>query len=299
MTTQRRIETRPLTIAHRGACAYLPEHSLAAKAMAHAMGADYLEQDVVATRDDQLVVLHDIHVDRVTNVAAVFPARQRADGRYYARDFSLAELQSLELTERTDAAGRAVFPSRFPVGDSGLSIPTLDQEIRLVQGMNASMGTKTGIYPEIKKPAWHHKEGVDVAQLLLEALSQSGYEQRPDQVFVQCFDVNENIRLRNELKCQYRQIQLIADDAWQDAPTPFATLLTPGGLTQLKGVVAGIGPWIPQLYSIADDGTVMVSRLIEESNLLGLEEHTYTLSADALTAGFGFQRFPGSRDCRV
>ena len=82
----------PLVIAHRGASGYLPEHTLAAKACAHALGADYLEQDLVLTKDDVPVVLHDIYLDTVSNVATKFPNRQRADGRYYALDLTLAEL---------------------------------------------------------------------------------------------------------------------------------------------------------------------------------------------------------------
>ena len=104
----------PAVIAHRGACGYLPEHTLPAKAMAYAMGADFLEQDVVATRDDQLVVLHDIHLDRVTDVAAVYPDRARRDGRYYVRDFDLEEIRTLRVTERLDDEGRPVYPGRFP-----------------------------------------------------------------------------------------------------------------------------------------------------------------------------------------
>ena len=84
----------PLIIAHRGASGYLPEHTLEAKQLAFEMGADYLEQDIVASRDDELVVLHDIHLDRVTNVAEKFPQRIRDDGRYYARDFDLDEIQA-------------------------------------------------------------------------------------------------------------------------------------------------------------------------------------------------------------
>ena len=107
-------------IAHRGASGYLPEHTMPAKAMAYAMDADYLEQDVVATRDDQLVVLHDIHLDRVTDVAARFPDRNRGDGRYYVRDFDLDEIRGLNVTERLSASGEAVYPGRFflrtPVG---------------------------------------------------------------------------------------------------------------------------------------------------------------------------------------
>jgi glycerophosphoryl diester phosphodiesterase len=93
----------PIVIAHRGASGYLPEHTLEAKALAYGLGADYLEQDVVATRDAQLVVLHDLHLDDVTDVASRFPGRQRADGRHYAIDFDLAELQQLARVGETQA----------------------------------------------------------------------------------------------------------------------------------------------------------------------------------------------------
>ena len=90
----------PIVIAHRGASGYLPEHTLAAKALAHGLGADYIEQDVVATRDSQLVVLHDLYLDDVTDVALKFPGRQRSDGRHYVIDFDLAELEQLTVFER-------------------------------------------------------------------------------------------------------------------------------------------------------------------------------------------------------
>ena len=212
---------RPITIAHRGASGYLPEHSLPAKAMAHAMGADFLEQDVVVSRDDQLVVLHDIHIDRVTDVAARYPDRKRADGRYYARDFDVAELQQLSLGERVDATGNAVFPGRYPAAPTPLRIPTLAEEIAFIDGMNRSTGRSVGIYPEIKKPAWHRSEGVDAATLLLGVLDDFHFDRRLDAVWVQCFDINENNRLRNELKAPYRLVQLIADDAWHEAPVSF------------------------------------------------------------------------------
>ena len=88
-----------MVIAHRGASGYLPEHTLPAKAMAYAQGADYLEQDLVMTKDDRLVVLHDHYLDRVTDVAQRFPQRARKDGRFYAIDFTLAEIKSLKFTE--------------------------------------------------------------------------------------------------------------------------------------------------------------------------------------------------------
>src|SRR5258708_4419758 len=93
---------RPIVIAHRGASGYLPEHSFAAKAFAHAQKPDFLEQDVTLTRDNVPVILHDHYLDTVTDVARVFPGRQRADGRYYALDFTAAELSRLTLHERID-----------------------------------------------------------------------------------------------------------------------------------------------------------------------------------------------------
>ena len=84
-----------IVIAHRGASGYLPEHTLASIALAHGMGAHYIEQDIVLSKDDQPIVLHDIYLQAVTNVAEVFPGRARTDGKYYAIDFDLAEIKRL------------------------------------------------------------------------------------------------------------------------------------------------------------------------------------------------------------
>ena len=124
----------PIVIAHRGASGYLPEHTLEAKVMAHAMGADFIEQDIVLSKDDVPVVLHDITVDTVSDVATRFPDRQREDGRYYALDFTLAELKQLRVTERFNAkTGRQVYAQRFPKDQSSFQIATLEEELQLIQ----------------------------------------------------------------------------------------------------------------------------------------------------------------------
>ena len=140
----------PIVIAHRGASGYLPEHTLAAKALAHGLGADYLEQDVVATRDSQLVVLHDLHLDDVSDVAVKFPGRYRNDGRHYVIDFDLAELKTLTIFERrAPGAATPKFPARFPADVGLFGIATLQQELELIRGLNRSTGRAVGIYPEI------------------------------------------------------------------------------------------------------------------------------------------------------
>ena len=89
-----------IVIAPRGASGYLPEHTLAAKALAYGMGAHYIEQDVVLSKDDQPIVLHDIDLQAVTNATEIFPERARADNKYYAIDFTLSEIKQLKVTER-------------------------------------------------------------------------------------------------------------------------------------------------------------------------------------------------------
>ena len=277
---------RPIVIAHRGASAYLPEHSLAAKALAHGFGADFLEQDVVATRDDQLVVLHDVHIDRVSNVQAVFAGRERSDGRFYARDFDLSELRTLSLTERCTAEGHPVYPQRYPAGPTPFTIPTLAEELAFIAGLNRSRQRNVGIYCEIKKPAWHRQEGIDLTAAVYQEIAGSAFGDRPDLVWLQCFDLNENKYLRDTLNSKYRLVQLLAEDAWQESPTDFGGLLTPGGLRELAGVVDAIGPWIQQLYRLEDNESIVASHILSEAEQLGLAAHPYTARADDLPPGF-------------
>lgn len=276
-----------LVIAHRGASGYLPEHTLAAKALAHDMGADYLEQDVVASRDDELVVLHDIHLDRVTDVADRFPDRARDDGRFYVRDFDLAELRQLQVWERMGPDGAPVYPGRYPPRSGEFRIATLAEELSFIRSLNVKTGRQAGIYPELKRPAWHREEGIDIAPILLEVLHSHGYEQREDPVFVQCFDFEETIRLREELGCPFNLIQLIGENGWGEAPTDFDTLRTPGGLADVARVADGIGPWLEQAYMLEPvNGVPVASGLVCAAHERGLSVHPYTFRVDDLPQGF-------------
>ncbi len=266
----------PIVIAHRGASGYLPEHTLVSKALAYGLGADFLEQDVVATRDAALVVLHDLHLDDISDVAQRFPGRQRSDGRHYVIDFDLAELETLRVFERRLPGGTAPkYAGRFPGGVAMPGITTLADELRLVQGLNKSMGRAVGIYPEIKEPEWHRRHGVDLTARLLAELAAFGYSDSADPVFVQCFDAAELARVKDELGCRLKLVQLVGSEP------PYAELLTPEGLRHVADYAVGLGPHHSQLVA-SGSGKPRLMPLIEQAHGCGLQLHPYTFRADEL-----------------
>lgn len=289
-----------VVIAHRGASGYLPEHTLPAKAMAFAQGADYLEQDLVMTKDDQLVVLHDHYLDRVTDVADRFPDRARKDGRYYAIDFTLAEIKSLKFSEGfTVENGKKVqtFPGRFPMGKSDFRVHTFEEEIEFIQGLNHSTGKNIGLYPEIKAPWFHHQEGKDIATRVLEVLKKYGYTKKTDKIYLQCFDANELKRIRNELEpkmgVDLKLVQLIAYTKWNETEEQqpdgkwvnysYDWMFEPGAMEKIAQYADGIGPDYHML--IADSSTnghIIINGMVKEAHEHHLEVHPFTVRADQL-----------------
>ena len=191
-----------IVIAHRGASGYLPEHTLESKALAYGMGADYIEQDVVMTKDNVIIVLHDPYLDRVTDVMEKFPDRyQEIDGhkRWLVMDFTLAEIRTLNATEafKLDDAGNKQpnYPKRFPLFKSRFEIATLAEEIELIQGLNKSTGRDVGIYVEFKSPWLHQLKGRDISRTALELIKSYGYTSMQDKIYIQCFDPDETRRI--------------------------------------------------------------------------------------------------------
>lgn len=269
---------KPLVIAHRGAPGYLPEHTLESVTLAYAQGADYIEQDLVATKDSKLIVLHDIHLETVTNVEQVFPSRKRKDGRYYALDFTLAELKTLRVHERQDAEGNQVFPLRYR-GDGSFQIATFEDQIELIQQLNRQFAKTVGFYPEIKSPAWHLEQGIDISQLVMNVLRKHKLDDGSKNIYLQCFDFSETQRLRNELGAKVKLIQLIAENDWSESPTNYDVLKTPQGLADIAKVAQGIGPWIPQLVDLK---TMQSTGYVAQAHSAGLKVHPYTFRKDAL-----------------
>ena len=252
-----------IVIAHRGASAFLPEHTLEAYAYAYAAGADFIEPDVVLTKDSVPICLHDTTLEKTTNIEQIFPERKRDDGHWYAIDFTLAEIKKLNVHERTHQ-DEAVFPTRFPLGHSSFQIPTFEEFIQLIQGLNTSTGKNVGIYPEIKKPEFHQNHGKNSAIIILDILQRYGYENKTHQIFLQSFDPTTLKKLKTDIPL----IQLIGENSWGDSSTDFNFLKTNEGLKKIKTYAKGIGIW---LGHIKQDST-----LIERAKKQGLLIHAYT-----------------------
>ena len=250
-----------IVIAHRGASGYLPEHTLASKSMAYAMKPDFLEQDIVLSKDEVPIIIHDIHLEAVTDVANKFPERKRIDGRYYVIDFTFKELLELNVFERIDLnSGNAVYKNRFPLRQSNFKLHSLQDEIELIQGLNKSTGNDIGIYPEIKSPAFHLKEGKDISKIVLSVLAKYGYTTKKDKCILQCFDFKELKRIRKDLKSDLFLVQLI--ESKEDEKN----------IKKYAAYADGIGPWYKE----------MSKTLVQKAHVLGLKVHAYTFRADDL-----------------
>jgi len=261
-----------VVIAHRGASGYLPEHTLPAKAMAFAMNVHFIEQDIVLSKDNVPIVIHDIHLETVTDVVVKFPSKNRDDGRFYVIDFTFEELKQLNVSERFDpATNEAIFPNRFPLFKSNFKLHSLQEEIELIQGLNKSTGKNIGIYPEIKAPAFHLKEGKDISKIVVDVLKNYGYLTKKDNCILQCFDAPELKRIRIELNSELFLVQLIEFEEEGKKLEEFATYAD------------GIGPWYKQIIKGKDDnGKWIISDLVSNAHKNNLKVHAYTFRADQL-----------------
>lgn len=246
------------------------------------MDADYIEQDVIASRDGVLLVLHDVYLESVTDVAARFPNRGRADGHFYAVDFDYEEIAQLNVHERTVAdendstVQRQLFADRFPATRGRFGVATLQDELDLIAGLNASTGRRVGIYPEIKDPAWHLEHGIDLTHLVVTALEDAGFfdeprEGDPPPVYLQCFDAEELRRIRRDVDPPIPLVQLLTGDA----------PMTAASFERIADYAQGIGP--PYLALVDRDAEPPAEnglcRLAQSSGLL---VHPYTFRSDLL-----------------
>jgi glycerophosphoryl diester phosphodiesterase len=312
----------PLVIGHRGASGSLPEHTLEAYKLAIEQGADFIEPDLVMTKDGELIARHEPMLDDTTDVADKFPASRRStkmmDGvsttAFFASDFTLAEIRTLRAKQP-----RASRPQQF----NGLYIvPTLAEVISVAKSESTRLGRTIGIYPEVKHSTFHAGIfGANVFEDKLVSQLHTAYGNSSGApVFIQSFEV-ANLRYLNT-KTDIRLVQLIdADDVNADGsmalvapyrqpydfvvsgdPRLFSDLLTSAGLDFVKTYADAIGPWKPYLVKTVADGVerpgdttltindrnvVGSTGVIEMAHAKGLLVHTWTFRNDA--SGYGFK----------
>ena len=213
---------RPLVIGHRGAAGHLPEHTLESYALAIELGADYIEPDLVATKDGHLIARHEPNMIATTNVKDLpqFADRKRTrkvDGvdetGFFASDFTLAEIRTLRAVQAAGERDQG-FNGRF-------AIPTLDEVIHLAKRKSADENRTIGIYPETKHPTYHQQLGLALEDRLLAVLQRHGWNHRSAPVFIQSFEQANLKYLRS--KTSVRLVQLIdADDVAPDGTITYA-----------------------------------------------------------------------------
>jgi glycerophosphoryl diester phosphodiesterase len=261
-------EKSPIVIGHRGTAGYLPEHTLEGYAMAIEMGADYIEPDLVATKDGHLIARHEPNLIATTNVKDLpqFASRKRkemVDGAeeegWFASDFTLAEIKSLGAVQQL-AERNQEFNGKFKV-------PTLEEVIDLAKRKSREKDRIIGIYPETKHPTYHQKLNLALEDRLVAIITKAGWNHRNAPVFIQSFETANLKYLRQ--RTAVKLIQLVdADDVNLDGSLAynkpydrpydwtvsgrnqlFKDLLTPQGLAEVKTYADGVGPWKRYLVS--------------------------------------------------
>jgi glycerophosphoryl diester phosphodiesterase len=268
-------------VAHRGASAYAPEHTLESYRLALAQGADFVEQDLQITRDGVLVCLHDLTLERTTNVEEVFPKRYRQEElqgattkRWYVSDFTLKEIKQLD-------AG-SWFDEKF----KGARVPTFQEAIAEVRG-------KAGLYPETKAPEVYGSRGLEMERLLMAELKKSGLDQPAADpqtpIIIQSFSAASLQKMAFELKTRLPLVLLID-------PEEKERWLSPAGLAEVKRFAVGIGPAKrlldenPQILAWAHAAGLTVTPFTFRSSATGrfktvreeMHHYLYTLGVDAL-----------------
>ena len=271
-------DSEMLIIAHRGASAERPEHTLAAYERAIDQGADYIEPDLVATKDLVLVARHENELSGTTDVASreEFEDRRRdktIDGQkvagWFAEDFTLAELRTLRAKER--------IPSLRPANaryDGLWQVPTLADIVKLVRAKEAETGKRIGLYPELKHPSFLlQNAGIDLVDLLLRDFRVLGIT-AADPVFIQSFEIAPLQRLRSRAP-GFRQVLLVEPlGGPADEPSMrYAEMVTPTGLAEVAKYADAVGAYAGMI--LGPDGTP--TTLVADARAAGLQVHAWTI----------------------
>ncbi len=275
-----------LVIGHRGASGYRPEHTLSSYELAARLGADFMEPDLVSTKDHVLVCRHEPEIGGTTDVAAhpEFAARKRTvvlDGvsttGWFTHDFTLAELKTLRAKERIPAVRQhnTLYDGRF-------EIPTLQEVLDLRKRLSKELDRDIGVYPETKHPTYFRALKLDLETPLVQALRRNGLDRRDAKVFVQSFEYTNLQALREDYRLRAPLVLLTsaAGTPFNDAKT-YAEYLTPAGLRRIARFIDGIGPDKNQVIPRnADDTLGTPTSLVADAHAANLKVMPYTFRAE-------------------
>lgn len=271
----------PIIIAHRGASGERPEHTIASYALAIEQGADFIEPDLVLTKDGVLVARHENEISETTDVAdkpqfADRKTTKMIDGQkmtgWFTEDFTLAELKTLRAKERLPLLRKA-----NTAYDGQFEIPTFEEIILLAKTQEKESGRRIGIYPETKHPSYFASIGLPHETPLLALLEKHGYTQKDDPLFIQSFEVGNLKALRGKTKL--RLIQLMSkDDGPADNPVArYADMATPAGLKAIATYADGIGVEKAMVISRTMLGNLDgPTQLVADAHAAGLDVHVWT-----------------------
>lgn len=275
-----------LVIAHRGASALRPEHTLAAYAKAIEDGADAIEPDLVSTRDGFLVARHENEIGSTTDIAdhpefAAHKTRKSIDGEkvdgWFTEDFTLAELKTLRARERLPQLRSTQYDGQF-------EIATLEDIIDLIARESSKRGRVIGIVPEVKHPTYFAGLGMPLEDKLLTTLAAHEYT-RTAPVMIQSFETANLRALRNQLGSAHPNIQLLQllgdkgerpyDMVTAKQRTTYGDLMKPNGLREIAGYADAIGPSAKNI-GLRTDASGSHSTLVDEAHAVGLKVVVYT-----------------------
>jgi glycerophosphoryl diester phosphodiesterase len=268
--------TGPLIIGHRGASGHRPEHTLESYRLAAEMGADFIEPDLVSTKDGVLIARHENEIGATTDVASKFADRKTTrsvDGQsvtgWFTEDFTLAEIRTLRAKER--------LPFRSHEFDGRFLVPTFDQVIELAQKLGKELARPIGIYPETKHPSYFRGLGLPIEEKLLASLESHDWNRREAPVFIQSFETSNLRELRK--KTAVRLMQLVTT-------TPS---VTDAALDDIASYADAIGPEKRLIVPVGPDGSLLPpTDLVTRAHAHHLLVHVWTLRIDKefLPAGY-------------
>jgi glycerophosphoryl diester phosphodiesterase len=276
-------ERKPLVIGHRGASGYRPEHTLASYELAARMGADYIEPDLVITKDGVLVARHEPNIGGTTDVAShpEFTGRRttktidgvRFEDDWFVEDFTLAELKTLRAKERIPNTRQenTLYDGRFEV-------PTLQEVIDLQRRLSKELDRDIGIYPETKHPTYFRGIGKPLEPALVRTLKRNGLDDDDAKVFVQSFEVKNLQALDEQLEVPLVQLFAAPDARPADGSTrTYGEMATAQGLRDIARYADGAGPSKGYIIPTRADGTLgQPTAFVRDAHAAGLEVHPYT-----------------------